>query len=325
MNSTFESFDEFLEGALRGAPLTNSVGRAPMTRSRLQSLILQGFGQGRGDQYIPWIRVTRGNAPRMSNHFVAVISAQPLPLHLLSGLEYGAARVASWLGADEIRPQFPLFPWDGHPHPAAGLDAAADSALPRTRGLLDIARDAGIKHGCYVGAPDLPYVATTDLLIWRHQRLHFWSVKPSEVLAKSKPESRVHQRIRLEALYADAVGGAHAVYDGSHVSDRLLANLEWLEPPRHERTAPEEVEARRKFVDRFNARGAEERLDARIEAAACDAAMPIAEGQRHFRAAAWLGQVDIDLTQPVLMSRPMTTGGAGTKRALQTELLGELQ
>ena len=63
MESSFETFEGFLEGARRGAPLTNSIGRASMTRSRLQSLILQGFGQGRGDDYIPWIRVTHQYSP----------------------------------------------------------------------------------------------------------------------------------------------------------------------------------------------------------------------------------------------------------------------
>jgi hypothetical protein len=51
--------------------------------------------------------------------------------------------------------------------------------------------------------------------------------------------------------------------------------------------------------------------------------MPLDTAQRHFRAAAWLGLIDIDLTEPVLMSRPMTTGGAAKKRALQVQLLGE--
>lgn len=300
-----------------------------MTRSRLQSLIVQGFGQGRGDDYIPWIRVTRGNAPRMSGHFVAVVSTQATPLHLLSGLEYGAARVASWLGADEIRTQFPLFPWSGHPHPMAGLDARIDATLPETRGLLDIAHEAGIKHGTYVGAPELPYVATTDLVIARRtpevQCLVFWSVKPAKVTLEAKPGSRVLQRIRLEALYAQAVGGKHVVYDGTQASDRLLANLEWLEPPRQERTDTLQIHARGAFVEIFNERHDGEPLGQRIENAAKQAGISTPEGQRHFRAAAWLGQLDIDLFEPVLMSRPMTCGGSTRKRELQRELLGETE
>lgn len=327
LDRAFETFERFIKGAPRGAWLTNSICQATMTLSRLQSLILQGFGQGRRDDYIPWIRVTRGNAPRMSNHFVASVSMQRRPLHLLSGLEYGAARVASWLGVEEIREQFPLFPWEGHPNPLAGLDVRADATLPRTRGLLEIAHEAGIKHGKYVGAPHLPYVATTDLLLTRRtrqaRRLIFWSVKPAKVLAAAKPGSRVLQRIRLEQLYAKSVGGKHLVYDGSQVDDRLLANLDWLEPPRQERTDALQILARGAFVQQFNERDEPQPLSQRIERAAQQAGMSTPDGQRHFRAAAWLGQIDIDLTEPVLMSRPMTRGGLVKKRALQRDLLGE--
>ena len=94
MTAEFETYSEFLADGKRGARLTNSVGRAKMTRNRLQALILQGFGQGRGNGYMPWICVTRGNSPRCSNHFVAVTSIQEKPLHLMSCLEYGATRVA---------------------------------------------------------------------------------------------------------------------------------------------------------------------------------------------------------------------------------------
>lgn len=165
MKQKFETYSEFMAGARKGRPLTNSIGRKAMTIGRLQGLILQGFGQGRGEGYTPWIRVTRGNAPRKSNHVVAVTHVQARPLHLLSRLEYRAVRLAMWLGAVEVREQFPLWPWTGGPHPMAGLDDERDRALPTTLGLLALAKKAGIRHGHFVGAPNLPYVATTDLVI----------------------------------------------------------------------------------------------------------------------------------------------------------------
>lgn len=327
MPKKHETFDEFLRGARTGKPLTNSVSRAPMTRERLQALILQGFGLGRNENYTPWIRVTRINAPRRSNHQVTVVSGNAAPLHLLSALEYGAARVASWLGANEIRTQLPMFPWDGHPHPSAGLDRSADTALPTTRGLLAIAEEACIPHGTYVGASDLPYVATADIVIStcsdRPQRLAFWNVKPRAQLDSAKPGSRLLQRIRLERLYAHSVGAHHAVYDGSAANDRLLGNLDWLEPLRDELRDGAQSQARDAFVAAFREGPANAPLGKGIEVAASKASMPLDAAQRHFRAAAWLGLLDIDLTEPVLMSRPMTTGGAAKKRALQVQLLGE--
>jgi hypothetical protein len=248
---------------------------------------------------------------------------------LLSALEYEAARVASWLGAVEIRTQFPLFPWSGHPHPMAGLDASWDACLPPTVGLLEIAHEAGIQHGSYVGAPDLPYVATTDLLVntcaSRNQRLAFWTVKPADVLRAAKPKSRLLERIELERLYAKSVGGTHVLYDGSHVSEYLLGNLDWLEPTRHERIDPAEISARARFVHCFNARPSSEPLRERIAIAASEACLEPNEGLRHFRAAAWLTEIDIDLSQPVLMSRPMNRGGNAFKNALNSRLTGEMK
>ena len=134
MKQKFQTYDEFMSGARKGARLTNSISRKAMTAGRLQALIRQGFGQGRGERYVPWIRVTRGNAPRKSNHVVAVTHVQSRPVHLLSRLEYRALRLAVWLGAIEVREQFPLWPWQGGPHPMAGLDVDARRKLTHVAG-----------------------------------------------------------------------------------------------------------------------------------------------------------------------------------------------
>jgi hypothetical protein len=327
MPPKFETFEDFLANARQGRRLTNSIGKAPMTRSRLQSLIRQGFGQGRDEMYVPWIRVTRGNAPRQSNHIVAKISAQNAPLHLMSAMEHEAARVASWLGANEIRSQFPLFPWSGHPHPTAGLCAAHDAQLAPTRGLLEIAQQAGIKHGTYVGAPDLPYVATSDLAVSlgdvTHQQLMFWAVKPAALLRGLKPNARMLQRIHLERLYADSVGAKHVLYDGSHVNPDLLTNLDWLEPLRSDRSDLAVLNERARFVTAFKQRSPDEPLRDRIAHAAQAVAVDITTAQRHFRTAAWMTEIDIDLSRPILMSLPMTTGGGEFKTSLFVRLTGE--
>lgn len=327
MKTKFETFSEFLVDGRRGARLTNSVGRVPMSRARLQSLILQGFGQGRGSDYIPWIRVTRGNSPRNSNHYVAVTSIQDQPVHLMSGLEYGATRMATWLGAVEVRTQFPLWPWSGHPHPMAGVNPLEDRELPLTTGLLEIADQADIKHGCYVGAPDQPYVATTDLVLTigvpSARRLVFWSCKPAELMAHGTRRQRILERIELERRYAHAVGAKHIVFDSTQACTRLVANLDWLEPPIQERTDADITATRKAFADRFNESCAAASIEQRIQSAANSIGIDISSGQRHFRTAAWLGQIDIDLSHPVLMTRPMRTGGSAIKLGLQKTLLGE--
>ena len=326
MTKKFETFTEFMSGARRGRPLTNSIGLKTMTRDKLKSLILQGFGQGRNGDYLPLIRVTRGNAPRVSNHAVMATSCSKRPLHLMSRWESRAVCMALWLQCAEIREQFPLWPWEGSPHPMAGLDPDRDSKLSVTPGLLAIAAKAGINHGTYVGASDLPYVATVDLAIRvgrpPNDRLVFWSVKPASILADKTKGPRAKERIELERLYADAVGAHHALYDGRHETGSLLANLDWLRPTFSELADTAIAHDRAAFAHAFNETDADQPIKLRIEQVACGLGVALPAAQAHFRTAAWQGVIDADLRHPVMMSRPLRTGGAMVKQALARELLG---
>jgi hypothetical protein len=238
-------------------------------------------------------------------------------------------RLAVWLGAIEVREQFPLWPWQGGPHPMAGLDPSRDPVLPTTPGLLQIADKAGIPHGHFVGAPDVPYVATADLVMRvgeaPHDRLVFWSCKPAAVLADAKQGAHAKARIELERLYAQAVDAHHAVYDGTHEPGVLSANLEWLEPLRSEITDPALCSSRIEFVDAFHQTHTDAATDRRIQAAADALNMPVALAQQHFRASVWFGAIDVDLTHPILMSRPLRTGGTRLKQKLAEQLMGGAQ
>ena len=131
------------------------------------------------------------------------------------------------------------------------------------------------------------------------------------------------ERIELERQYAKALGAKHVVFDGTQANRRLVANLDWLEPPRQERIVASNTAARQAFTDRFNESCASRSIEQRIEHAAISTCIELNNGQQHFRAAAWLGLIDIDLTQPILMTRPMRTGGGAIRRDLQLALLGE--
>ncbi len=287
---------------------------------------MQGFGQGRNDDYLPLIRVTRGNAPRVSNHSVMATSLSSRPLHMMSRWECRAVCMAEWLQGSEIREQFPLWPWEGSPHPMAGLDPELDRKLPVTPGLLAIAANAGIRHGTYVGTPDLPYVATADLVIRVGQppsdRLVFWSVKPADINADKAKGPRAKERIELERLYALAVGAHHAVYDGTHEAGALLANLDWLRPRHSELADTAMGEARTAFAQAFNETEGGTPIRVRIQQVATRLVIELTTAQAHFRTSAWQGAIDADLRHPVLMSKPLRTGGAMVKQALFRELMG---
>jgi len=307
--------------------INNSVTRVPMTIERLQLLVDDGFGYGRGEDYTPWIRITKGLSAKESNLVVAQTAVHKRSLHLMSILEKTAAHAAAWLGATEIREQFPLFPWAAN-HPMAGLDILRDRRLPEAPSLLNIARDAQIDIGHYVGG-NIPYVATTDLVVrigdFPNDRLVFISCKPRAKMNDPKTGTRVRERLELERRYAQAVGAKHVVFTGEEVCDRLKANLDWLMPHRSQVADPALCARRRAFAEAFASTAESKSIDQRIRAASSACETTLAEGQEDFRAAAWKGEIDVDLTQPILMSRPLIRDQKQKKTALRVHLLGEVR
>lgn len=295
-----------------------------MTEKKLAAAMAKGYGRGRGDQYRPWIRIRRKLSSPYSNQHCLHVPTYSRALHLLSGLEFAAGNVAVWLGATEVREQHPAWPY-AHAHPAAGLNAEIDRKLGSVPGLLDIARKAGIDHGVYPGT-SIPFVATIDFTLgigkWHENRLVHWSVKPRELLDSAPNRQRMKERIELERLYSVQVGGHHVVIDGTQFTGQLIENLDWLRPLRSELIEMTRSHRLQDFASKFMAL-ANERS---IEAAKHDAGSAFGlEGkvmEDHFRAAAWLGWIDIDLSQPVVMSRPLMRD-RGRTRARLMNLFGE--
>ena len=304
--------------------ITNSVSRSVMTWERMGRLMREGFGHGRDEAYIPWIRVTRRMSSPVSHLTAACTTIHERGLHLLSGLEDSAVRVAAWLGATEIREQFPLFPWAGL-HPMHGLDPDRDRTLGPAPAISDISQSAGTKLRLYHGSR-IPYVATTDLVIrlgsFPGDRLVFWSCKPQKAIDCAADGDRVEQVLDLEYRYATAIGCKHVVITGDEFAPRLLSNLLWLEPSRsHLRLRS--VNARAEFVGHFNELADDMPLGQRIAAAANASHTSLAKAHDDFHTAAWLGMIDIDLAKPVLMFRPVIRDVANAKAALRAQLLGD--
>lgn len=77
---------------------------------------------------------------------------------LKSRQEKKISRALLWLGATDIREQFPIWPWP-HAHPLTGAPGAEHLVLDGSPGLMDIANPAKISHGVAIGTT-LPYIAT---------------------------------------------------------------------------------------------------------------------------------------------------------------------
>ena len=167
------------------------------TRRKLDQIsraIRSGHGQGRGDEYLPWIRIRKNFTSPTSHQVFDSVGIQARNHHFLSKLEFHTALLVSYMGATELRECLPLWPFE-HPHPDTGLDADFDDRRESVPGLLDIATGAGIDHGTYVGTT-VPYIASIDLM-FRIRQDHRWrlfgiSCKPKAIADK---RARAQERI----------------------------------------------------------------------------------------------------------------------------------
>lgn len=294
-----------------------------MTEKKLAKAIEAGCGSGRDERYQSWIRVRRNLHSPVSNLHALCVPMYDRPLQLLSGLEFAAANVALWLGADEVREQHPVWP-STHDHPAKGRHPDLDRRLGLVPGLLEIAKHAGIDHGVYPGTK-IPFVATLDLTLstppWHRPPLIHWSCKPRNLLESAPNRIRMQERIHLERLYSVVVGGKHVLIDGTQFTKTLIANLDWLRPLRSEFLAL--CHARLKDFGGYLMEAAEtDSLGQAVNHAGRMVGLDSVRANSHFRAAAWLGVIDIDLSSQLVMSRQLKRDSIGLKLRLQRELLG---
>ena len=198
-----------------------------MTWEKIKNLIAAGYGQGHFSDYKPWLRVTKRDYSPTSTigHHPSI--AQGRLHHYRSLGEYALILVLKWLGAVDVRDQFPVWPWE-HDHPGAGLPGFEKP--PRLRGLVSIAKDAGVEHGAYPGT-NIPYIATIDILsTWRrtdqsyyllaHECKPFGKVYVPNLLDPTKERLVLTRRYCLEANIPNQL--AHP----ETLNKELIRNLE---------------------------------------------------------------------------------------------------
>lgn len=306
-----------------------------MTASKLAAAIEAGHGQGRNEEYWPWLRVRRRLSSPVSNLLVVPTPVHKRPLHLLARTEFAAALVGCWLGAKEVREQLPM--WiQAHPHPNSSPLRAALGQDPMVRGLLEIAEELGIRHGVYPGTR-LPYIGTVDLVLnferqgmgAEHQRqlsegLVFWPCKPAGLLKDGvRGAPRRLERLRLDEAYANECGGFHALIDGTQFSKELVANLDWMMPLHSEWMKYGESACLQEFAaccDQLLSR-----LPIREAVQTADNTLGVSDQKLSwllFRMGVWVGKIDVDLSRPILTTRLAQRGGIEFKQRLSLLLTG---
>lgn len=304
---------DFIRPATRPPPQTGK-----MTLEKLAALIKAGYGQGHFHRYKPWLRVTkRVYSP------VSVVGHLPVPdqqrlEHFRSLAERQFILVSKWLGAKDVRAQYPFWPWP-HDHPMVGLPGVG--TMPRLRGLAAIARDARIKLGTYPGT-NLPYVATMDVLsTWHTVHRSFvlvaFDCKP-EGIRQAPPGARVRERVELHRRYCIEAEIKHNLVHAEKLPRHLLTNLDAL----YSLLGPGELDNLRqssdyrRIVDSMHERAYDNAAFAILQRSAAKAGVTPARAQVIMNAALWTQDLDHDLTEPLELWCPLQRGGRAMKHFL---------
>ena len=284
--------------------------------------IRMGYGQGYGCNYQPWLKIRRKNSSSKSNQVVAWMAPLGRSAHYFSRGEYQTALLLLWLGVDDLREQYPLWPIS-HPHPLAGASDLGLKELPWMRGLMEIAREAGIDHGIEIGT-DIPYVATIDFLVTLHTvtgvKLVGISCKPFSN-PSIQNRARSMERLELERRYFEEIGARYLVSNSGLVPNLMAGQLEWWMGSSilHNTELYQHSNCFAEFI--------EERESVSISEAIIEASkyfeINLEDTWQLFRYCAWHQLIDIDPTERMVTSHPIYQGGRALRAALRESLFGD--
>lgn len=295
------------------------------TQKRLSAVsraILHGAGQGRRDDYEPWIRIRKNFSSPVSNQIFESVGIQKRNHHFLSSLEFHTGLQLGYLGGEELRECLPMWPYS-HPHPDQEFDDFSKKPPEVVSGLMDIAKSAGIDHGFFVGT-NLPYVASIDMLtkirLGTDRKLVGISCKPAEIILKS---ARARERLELDHRYCQTIGAFHVVEDGIGQIPLLLQQLIWLRPLTTEIRTYRDSTQLQEFCAAFETFASERAI--------CDAALAAgrvchlnsSDAFLHWRLGIWLHLIDVDLTRRIQMTKMIHRGQDGVLEKLRTRYLGD--
>lgn len=210
------------------------MARAPkVTWKKVNEAIASGMGTGFGESYKPVLEIKRWNPSPMSVQVFKALPRFKRECHFFSHSEWYLGLLFSWVGA-QIREQFPLWPGQ-HNHPEYSRYPEMDFILPKSVGMAEICRDAGIKHGTFVGS-NIPYIWSIDLcahMPWvsdLKKSTCLISVKPltSEQYLYVDPLHRGTEKLECERRYANQLGINYFIGDRTLYPGPIFAQLEFL-------------------------------------------------------------------------------------------------
>lgn len=292
-----------------------------MTAKKLEALIRAGYGQGHFQRYKPWLRVTKRDSSPVS--FVGHLpSPEFARLHHFRAIaERRTIQLARWLGAIDVREQYPMWPWT-HPHPAMGLEGVEDPGP--VRGLIEIAAEAHIRHGNFLGTR-LPYIGTIDMLTtWRRNDGSWLLIaldnKPEETVLAPTIVSRVKERLELARRYCTECQIKHLIIHAELLPSELTTNIDALAPPADFQTIRTSLYL--EVVESLQEHGYTQSPLIILDRIASRRSRSIFELHKLFHLTLWRLDVDHDLTLPFDPAEPLQKGGITVKQQLRSAWLG---
>lgn len=309
--------------ALPTEPIPKPRRTKGMTYKKLYEHIRLGHGTGHGSNYKPWLTLRRKNPSPKSNQVVSWMPPLRRTAHYFSRGEYHTALLLLWLGVQDLREQFPIWPIP-HPHPLVGLPGALTVKPPWSRGLLAIASEANIDHGYEIGSRQ-PYVASLDLVatIPLEGRIALATFSSKPITEPSEEVKwRTLERLELERRYAADIGSSYFVSSSALIPLLTAGQLEWWLDFSTMHCAANLLSYTERFAEHINAH-----LDLPINEAVMRTAellsISIENAWLLFRHCAWTQVIDIDPSVRILTSYPVRPGGRALRDALRRALFGE--
>jgi hypothetical protein len=301
--------------------------RAKMTCKRLEQLIEEGRGIGTGDQYLPWIQITRSGTSKTSNQSSMRMPCLGRRCCFLSQGERYLAHVLWWAGALDVREQFPLWPWP-HANPYSEVDCTREWS--KHPGMIEVARGAGIRLYPYPGMK-IPAVLTIDLLVTiqldqaTHPTLLGISCKPQEQYVQAQSVDRLRERLELDRRYCQTAGIKHVLLHPEQLPSSLPRQLEWLAP----RATRAEIETLRRsnryedFVSHLTQHACNAPVSDAIQSAKRKVGWSKLKAESAARTAFWLLDVDANPLRSIEFHEPLHLGGRALKQEIRRRIFGE--
>lgn len=290
-----------------------------MNAESLLTLIRHGAGQGHRDDYCPIVRLSRNNIAKCGYQSVGPLPGYRRAAHLLSDEMRIVALLLLWLGALDVRENFPLWPFD-HPHPLADWPYG-NATLTTCVGMTQIRRLVKKSHPSINN--NTSSLSMIDFMVTNGNSEH-----PYSLMVECRVDARsLHQveQLQKNARYRYAIenGIRYQLIQPYRLNPTLTSNLDALSH------APNAV---RRDVSQHDLPLIQDLLRKRLEQdAICNAVHHVASLLKAdeqqvwsvFDAMAWSQAIDIDISKPIYRTESIITGGRRLKTEMQRFIFGE--